>query len=379
MIGRILVSLTAFALAGFLLLVLIGLWDRYEQETKELGFSGLYERYLASQAGFADDPKAHRAVVEAERAQTTGVGETAARIASAQVYPTRPVRIIVGDPPGGTSDIVARLIGQLLSERLGQPFVVENQPGAGTNVATEAVVKAAPDGYTLLVVDAAPAINATLYRNLNFVFLPDIAPVACVNSVPLFMVVNPAVPAKTVPEFIAYAKANPRKVNMASNGNGALLHLAGELFKMMTGVEMVHVPYRGAAPALTDLMSGQVQVMFAASTVEHIKAGKVRPLAVTTATRSELLPDIPALSEFLPGYDAAAWMGISAPANTPPEIIDRLNKEINAALTDTTLKLRLAELGSTAVGGSPADYARLLAEEAEKWGKVIRAANIKPE
>jgi len=377
MIGRILLSLAAFALAGFVVLTLIGLWDRYEQETKELGFSGLYERYLASQAGFADDPKAHRAVVEAERAQTTGVGETAARIASAQVYPTRPVRIIVGDPPGGTSDIVARLIGQLLSERLGQPFVVENQPGAGTNVATEAVVKAAPDGYTLLVVDAAPAINATLYRNLNFVFLPDIAPVACVISTPLFMEVNLAVPAKTVPEFIAYAKANARKVKMGSNGNGALLHLAGELFKMMTGVEMVHVPYRGAAPALTDLMSGQVQVMFVASIIEHIKAGKVRPLAVTTATRSEVLPDIPALSEFLPGYDVAAWNGVGAPKNTPPEIIDKLNKEINAVLADPKLKVALAELGSRVVGGSPADFGKLIADETEKWGKVIRAANIK--
>jgi tripartite-type tricarboxylate transporter receptor subunit TctC len=301
------------------------------------------------------------------------------RVASAQAYPTRPVRIIVGYPPGGTSDVVARLIGQQLSQRLGQPFVVENRPGAGTNIATEAVVNTAPDGYTLLVVDAAPAINTTLYHNLNFVFLRDIAPVACVISVPLFMVVNPAVPAKTVPEFIAYAKANPRKVNMASNGNGALLHLAGELFKMMAGVDMVHVPYRGAAPALTDLMSGQVQVMFAASTVEHIKSGKVRALAVTTATRSEVLRDIPALSEFLPGYDAAAWIGVGAPANTPLEIIGKLNKEINAALADPKLKVTLAELGSSAVGGPPAEYGRLLAEEAEKWGKVIRAANIKPE
>jgi tripartite-type tricarboxylate transporter receptor subunit TctC len=234
-------------------------------------------------------------------------------IATAQAYPTRPVRLIVGYPPGGTSDVVARLIGQQLSERFGQPFIVENRPGAGTNIATEAVVKAAPDGYTLLVVDAAPAINTTLYHNLNFVFLRDIAPVACVISTPLVMVVNPSFPAKTVPEFVAYAKANPRKLNMASNGNGALQHLAGELFKMMTGVEMVHVPYRGAAPALTDLMSGQVQVMFAASTFEYIKAGKVRPLAVTTATRSEALPDVPALSEFLPGYDVASWNGVSAP------------------------------------------------------------------
>jgi tripartite-type tricarboxylate transporter receptor subunit TctC len=301
------------------------------------------------------------------------------RSAWAQAYPTRPVRIIVGYPPGGTSDVVARLIGQQLSERFGQPFIVENRPGAGTNIATEAVVKAAPDGYTLLVVDAAPAVNTTLYHNLNFVFLRDIAPVACVISTPLVMVVNPSFPAKTVPEFVAYAKANPRKLNMASNGNGALQHLAGELFKMMTGVEMVHVPYRGAAPALTDLMSGQVQVMFAASTFEYIKAGKVRPLAVTTATRSEALPDVPGLSEFLPGYDVASWNGVSAPKNTPPEIINNLNREINNALDDPKLKVRVAELGSGLVGGSPSDYAKLLAEEAEKWGKVIQAANIKPD
>ena len=301
------------------------------------------------------------------------------RFAWAQAYPTRPVRIILGYPPGGTADVVARLIGQQLSERLGQPFVVENRPGAGTIIATEAVVKSAPDGYTLLVVDASPAINTTLYHNLNFFFFRDIAPVACVISVPLFMVVNPAVPAKTVPEFIAYAKANPRKVNMASNGNGGLLHLAGELFKMMTGVDLVHVPYRGAQPALTDVISGQVQVMFVASTVEYIKAGKVRALAVTTPTRSEVLPDVPPLSEFVPGYDAAAWIGVSAPKKTPPEIIDKLNKEVNAALADPKLKLQLADLGSSVAGGSAADYGRRLEEEAEKWGKVIRAANINAE
>jgi tripartite-type tricarboxylate transporter receptor subunit TctC len=301
------------------------------------------------------------------------------QIARAQTYPTRPVRIIAGYPPGGTVDVVARLIGQQLSERLGQPFVVENRAGAGTNIATETVVKSAPDGYTLLVVDAAPAINTVLYQNLNFSFLRDIAPVACVISVPLFMVVNPAVPAKTVPEFIAYAKANFREVNMASNGNGGLLHLAGELFKMMTSVNLVHVPYRGAQPALTDLISGQVQVMFAASTVEYIKTGKVRALAVTTATRSEILPDVPALSEFVPGYEAVAWIGVGAPKNTPPGIIDKLNKEINEALADAKLKLRLADLGSSVVGGSPAEYRRRLHEEAEKWGKVIQAANIKAE
>jgi tripartite-type tricarboxylate transporter receptor subunit TctC len=301
------------------------------------------------------------------------------RIVSAQAYPTRPVRIIVGYPPGGTADVVARLIGQQLSERLGQSFVVENRPGAGTNIATEAVVKSAPDGYTLLVVDASPAINTTLYHNLNFIFFRDIAPVACIISVPLFMVINPGVPAKTVPEFIAYAKANPRKVNMASNGNGGLLHLAGELFKMTTGVDLVHVPYRGAQPALTDLISGQVQVMFAASTLEYIKTGKVRALAVTSATRSEVLPDIPALSDFVPDYGAAAWIGVGAPSNTPREIIDTLNKEINAALVDPKLKLRLADLGSSAVSGSAADYGRRLGEETEKWGKVIRAANIRAE
>jgi tripartite-type tricarboxylate transporter receptor subunit TctC len=303
----------------------------------------------------------------------------ATRIARAQAYPSRPVHLIVGYPPGGTSDVVARLIGQRLSERFGQPFIIENRPGAGTNIATEAVVRAAPDGYTLLVVDAAPAINTKLYQNLNFAFLRDIAPVACVISTPLVMVVNPSFPARTVPEFVAYAKANPHKVNMASNGNGALQHLAGELFKMMTGIDMVHVPYRGAAPALTDLMSGQVQVMFASSTVEYVKAGKVRPLAVTTATRSDVLPDVPALSEFLPGYDVAAWNGVGAPKNTPSEIINKLNRGINDALADAKLKVRIAELASSAVGGSPADYAKLLAEEAEKWAKVIQAGGIKPE
>jgi tripartite-type tricarboxylate transporter receptor subunit TctC len=304
---------------------------------------------------------------------------TISRVVWAQAYPTRPVRIIVGYPPGGTADVVARLIGQQLSDRLGQSFVVENRAGAGTNIATETVVNSAPDGYTLLVVDASPAINTALYHNLSFSFFRDIAPVVCVISVPLFMVVNPAVPARTVPEFIAYAKGNPRKVNMASNGNGGLLHLAGELFKIVAGVDLVHVPYRGAQPALTDLISGQVQVMFAASTVEYIKTGKVRALAVTTPTRSEVLPDVPPLTEFVPGYDAAAWIGVSAPKKTPPEIIDKLNKEVNAALAGPKLRLQLADLGSSVAGGSAADYGRRLEEEAEKWGKVIRAANIKAE
>jgi tripartite-type tricarboxylate transporter receptor subunit TctC len=303
----------------------------------------------------------------------------ASRIATAQAYPSRPVHVIVGFPPGGTADIVARLMGQRLSERLGQPFVIENRPGAGTNIATEAVVKAAPDGYTLLVVDASPAINATLYNNLNFVFLRDIAPVACIIRTPLIMVVNPAVPAKTVPEFIAYAKDNPGKVTMASAGTGSVTHLVGELFKSMAGVEMVHVPYRGAAPALTDLISGQVQVTFNALTtsIEYIKAGKVRPLAVTTAVRSEALPDVPSIGDFVPGYEASAINGLAAPANTPAAIIERLNKEINVALADPRIKAQLADQGSMVAGGSPADYERLLATETEKWGKVIRAANIK--
>src|SRR5262249_44376323 len=304
---------------------------------------------------------------------------TISRVVWAQAYPTRPVRIIVGYPPGGTADVVARLIGQQLSDRLGQSFVVENRAGAGTNIATETVRNSAPDGYTLLVVDASPAINTALYHNLSFSFFRDIAPVVCVISVPLFMVVNPAVPARTVPEFIAYAKGNPRKVNMASNGNGGLLHLAGELFKIVAGVDLAPVPDRGAQPALADLISGQVQVMFAASTVEYIKTGKVRALAVTTPTRSEVLPDVPPLTEFVPGYDAAAWIGVSAPKKTPPEIIDKLNKEVNAGLAGPKLRLQLADLGSSVAGGSAADYGRRLEEEAEKWGKVIRAANIKAE
>ena len=303
------------------------------------------------------------------------------QIARAQAYPSRPVRIVVAYPPGGTADIMARLIGQRLSEHLGQPFIVENRPGAATNIATESVVKSSPDGYTLLVLDAAPAINASLYKNLSFVFLRDIAPIACVIGTPFVMVVNPAVPAKTVPEFISYAKVNARRLNMASVGNGSVPHLAGELFKMMAGIDMTHVPYRGAAPALTDLMSGQVQVLFITltSTIEHIKAGQVRPLAVATTTRWEGLPEIPTVGEFLPGYDVTAWNGIAAPKNTPAEVIDKLNREINAALVEPNLKARFAELGSNTAGGSPADYRRLLVEESEKWGKVIRAANIKPE
>jgi tripartite-type tricarboxylate transporter receptor subunit TctC len=298
----------------------------------------------------------------------------------AQTYPTRPVRLVVGFPPGGGTDIIARLIGEWLSERLGQQLVIENRPGAGSNIATEGVVRAAADGYTLLLVSAAHAINATLYDRLNYNFLRDIAPVAGVIRVPNLMEVNPSLPPKSVPEFIAYAKANPGKVNYASGGNGTAQHLAGELFKIMTGVDMVHVPYRGDVPALTDLIGGQVQVMFGnmPSSIEHIRAGKLRPLAVTTATRSEALPDLPPVGDFVPGYEASTWQGLGAPGNTPAEIVDKLNKEINAALSDSKIKARLADLGGTVLSGSPADFGRLIAGETEKWGKVIRAANIKP-
>ena len=303
------------------------------------------------------------------------------RIARAQTYPSRPVRWVVPFPPGGVTDIVARLISQWLSERLGQPFVIENRPGAGGNIGAEAVVKAAPDGYTLYLSSSPNAISATLYDNLNFNFIRDIAPVASISISPLVMEVNPSVPAKTVPEFVAYAKANSGKLNMASNGNGTTSHLAGELFKMMTGINMLHVPYRGAAPALTDLIGGQVQVMFdvMASSIEHIRAGKLRALAVTTATRSEALPDVPNVGEFLPGFEASAWQGVGVPKNTPTEIVEKLNKEINAGLADPKLRARLADLGGTVIGGSPADFGKLIADETEKWGKVIRAANIKPE
>jgi tripartite-type tricarboxylate transporter receptor subunit TctC len=298
----------------------------------------------------------------------------------AQTYPTRPVRLVVGFPPGGGTDITARLIGQWLSERLGQQLVIENRPGAGSNIATEGVVRAAPDGYTLLLVSAAHAINATLYDRLNYNFLRDIAPVAGVIRVPNLMEVNPSLPPKSVPEFIAYAKANPGKVNYASGGNGTAQHLAGELFKIMTGVDMVHVPYRGDAPALTDLIGGQVQVMFGnmPSSIEHIRAGKLRPLAVTAAARSEALPNLPPVGDFVSGYEATTWQGLGAPRNTPAEIVDKLNKEINAALSDPKIKARLADLGGTVLSGSPADFGRLIADETEKWGKVIRAANIKP-
>ena len=303
------------------------------------------------------------------------------RIAAAQAYPSRPVRIIVPFAPGGATDIMARLVGQWLSERLGQQFVTENRPGAGSNVGTEVVVNAPPDGYTLLQVGASSAINMTLYEKLNFNFLRDITPVAGIISIPYIMAVNPSLPAKTVPEFIAYAEMNPSKVNMGSGGNGTAGHLSGELFKMMARVNMVHVPYRGEAPALTDLLGGRLQVMFATvpASIEYIRAGKLRALAVTSARRSEVLPDLSMVGEFVPGYETSAWQGLGAPKNTPGDIVDKLNKETNAALADAKMKARLADLGGTPLVGSPADFGKLIAEEAEKWGKVIRAANIKPE
>jgi tripartite-type tricarboxylate transporter receptor subunit TctC len=301
------------------------------------------------------------------------------RFAWAQAYPTRPVRLIVGAPAGGGFDIVARLMGQWLSERLGRSFVIENRPGAGSNIATETVVHALPDGYTLLLVTSVNAINATLYDNLKYNFVLDIAPVAGITRVPNVTVLNPSVPSKTVPEFIAYAKANPGKLTMASGGVGTPSHLAGELFKTMAGVDMLHVPYRGTAPSLTDLLGGQVQVTFTSmhSVIEYIRAGRLRALAITTATRSNALPDIPTVGEFLPGYEASIWYGVGVPTGTPAEIIGKLNKEINTALADPTFKARLADVGGSALSGSPADFGRLIADDTEKWGNVIRALNIK--
>ena len=301
--------------------------------------------------------------------------------ARAQAYPSRPVRIVVGVPPGGTLDIVARLIGQWLSERLGQQFIIENRPGAGTNIATETVVRAAPDGHTLLMVTPANAINATLYERLNFNFIRDITPVASIARTPNVMVVNRAVPAKSVPEFIAHAKANPGKLSMASGGTGTASHMAGELFKMMAGVNMIHVPYRGGGPALTDLLAGQVQVYFPTTTavVEHIRAGRVRALAVTTAARSQALPDLPTVGDFMQGYEAIVVDGVGAPKSTSPEIVHRLNREINAGLADPNIKARLADLGAVALTGSPTEFGKLIADETEKWGKVVKFAGIKAE
>jgi len=303
------------------------------------------------------------------------------RLAWARAYPTRPVRIIISTAAGGTGDILARLLGQWLSERLSQPFVVENRPGGGTNIGTEAVVRAPADGYTLLLVAPPNASNATLYQKLNFNFIRDIAPIAGVMRGPFVMLLNPSIPADSVPEFIAYAKAHPGMINFASGGIGFATHLAGELFKGMTGVKMVHVPYRGQGPAMTDLLSGQVQVMFdpVVSSIAHIRAGKLRPLAVTTSMRSEALPDIPTVGEFLPGYEVSVWFGVGAPKNTPTEIVDRLNKDINAGLADPKIKEQLADLGGTVLPGSPADFGKLIADETEKWAKVIKSAGIKAE
>ena len=296
-------------------------------------------------------------------------------------YPTKPVRWIVGYPAGGATDILARLIGQWLSARLGQQFIIENRPGAGNNLGTEQVVRAAPDGYTILLVNPANAINTTLYEKLSFSFVRDIAPVAGLIRVPNVMEVNPSVPAKTVPEFIAYAKANPGKINMASSGNGTSIHMSGELFKMMTGLAMQHVPYRGSAPMLTDLLAGQVQVTFdnMPASIEHIRAGKLRALAVTTAMRSDALPDVPVVADFVPGYEASAWFGLGAPKGTPPEIIELLNKEVNAAVADPNIRARLADMGGMMINGTPAEFGKIIVEETEKWAKVVKFSGAKAE
>ena len=306
---------------------------------------------------------------------------TFSRIARAQAYPTRPVRIVLGFPPGGAYDTIARPMGQWLSERLGQPFIIENRPGAGSNLATEAVARAPADGHTLLMIGPTQVMNISLYERLNFDFLHDISPVGGVTLTSLVMVVNPSVPAKTAAEFIAYAKANPGKINMASSGNGTINHIAGELLKMMTGINMVHVPYRGGAPAMTDLIGGQVQMLLAtmASSIEYVRAGKVRALAVTTTKRSEALPDVPPLAETVPGFETNDWYGIGATKGTPADIIDKLNKEIGAALVDPKMKDRLAVIGGVPMPTTPAEFGKLMTNDAEKWSKVIRTAGIKAE
>jgi tripartite-type tricarboxylate transporter receptor subunit TctC len=313
--------------------------------------------------------------------QLAGVAVAAPRLAWSQTYPTRPIHMVVGFAAGGGADIIARLIGQSLGERLGQQIVVDNRPGAGTNIGTEAVVKATPDGYTLLLVNSPAAINTTLYDNLSFDFIRDIAPVASIGRVPLVMVVNPALPAKTIPEFIAYAKANSGKVNMGSGGNGAPDHMSGELFKALAGVGILHVPYRGVAPAITDLLGGQVQVIFGTmpAVIGFIKSGRLRALGVTTATRSDELPDVPAIAELVPGYEASQWYGIGAPKSTPAEIIERLNRETNAVLAEPKIKARLAELGASVLSGSPADFGKLIVEETAKWAKVVKISGAKPD
>src|SRR3954465_1680921 len=311
------------------------------------------------------------------------VGATAlpafTQLLKAENYPTRPIRLVIGYTPGGSADLTARLMGQWLSDRLGQTFVVENRPGGGTNIATEAVVRAPPDGYSVLLAAPANAINASLYDKLNFNFLRDTEPVAGIIRFPHVVVVNPSVPVKTIPELIAYAKANPGKLNMASSGNGSTIHMSGELFKMLTGTDMVHVPYRGGAPALTDLIAGQVHVMFdnIPTCAEHVKSGKLRGLAVTSTTRSQVLPDLPTVADFLPGYEASAWYGIAAPRNTPADVVGKLNKEVNAVLADPAAKTRFTELGAILLPGSPADFGKLLADETEKWGKVVKFSGAK--
>ena len=301
------------------------------------------------------------------------------QVAWAQAYPARPVRWIIGFAPGGTTDVISRLIVQYLTEHLGQPFIVESRPGAATNLATEMVTRSPADGYTLLFIGSPNAINTSLYTRLNFNFSRDIAPVAAIVSVPTIMVVHPSVPVTTVPEFIAYAKANPGKINMASSGIGSTPHLAGELFKMMAGVDIQHVPYRGAAPAMTDLLAGQVQVYFVTtpSSMQYIKSGQIRAIAVTTAKRLPELPGLPAISEFVPGYDASAWYGLGAPKDTPKDIIDKLNREINAAVANASIKKRFDDLGCTIIAGSPADLAKLIADDTERWAKVVRFAGLK--
>jgi tripartite-type tricarboxylate transporter receptor subunit TctC len=303
------------------------------------------------------------------------------RIANAQAYPTKPIRLVIGYTPGGSADMTARLMGQWLSERLGQTVVIENRPGAGTNLATETVVRAPADGYTVLLVAPANAINATLFDKLNHNFMRDIMPVAGINRFSNVMEVHPSVPAKTVPEFIAYAKANPGKLSMASSGAGSTIHLSGELFKMLTGIQMTHVPYRGSAPALTDMISGQVHVMFdnIPTSLPHIRAGKLRPLAVTSTARSELMPEVPVLADYLPGYEASAWYGLGVPRGTPAEAINKLNATVNAILADPAVKKRFAEVGATLISTSPADFGKYVADETEKWGKVVKFSGAKPD
>jgi len=310
-----------------------------------------------------------------------GVQPAMLRIASAQAYPAKPVRLIIGYAPGGSADIIARLTGQWLSERLGQPFIIEARVGGGTNIATEAVVRSAPDGYTLLLTAPANAINTTLYDKLPYNFISDTMPVGGIIRFPNVMEVHPSVPAKTVPEFIAYAKANPGKINMASSGIGSTIHVSGELFKMMAGISMTHVPYRGGNPALIDMISGQVQVMFdnLPTSLEHIRAGKLRPLAVTTAQRMPMLPELPTVAEFLPGYEASAWYGFSVPKNTPVDIVEKLNTALNAILADPGTRQRFTDMGGTTLPGSPAAFGKLVDDETEKWAKVIKFAGIKAE